>query len=145
MMLPGAAHTDTETMRRRTRRAMQAIVRFMVETGGSIADAIVARTREPGAAGGRRTRQPTSSTRNCDSRRRPWGMDRKVGLSVLTGIHAALVEGLRNGSLRPVIAQEFPLAEAARSHEAVMERGHQRKDGLFPFFGVGRPPPSASS
>ena len=27
----------------------------------------------------------------------------------LAGIHAALVEGLRNGSLRPVIAQEFPL------------------------------------
>jgi NADPH:quinone reductase-like Zn-dependent oxidoreductase len=110
---------------------MQAIVRFMVETGGSIADAIVARTREPGPAGGRRTRQPTSSTRTWDSRRGPWGSDPKVGLSVLTGIQA-LVEGLRNGSLRPVIAQEFPLAEAARSHEAVMEAGHHGKVVLVP-------------
>jgi len=45
----------------------------------------------------------------------------------LTGIHAALVEGLRNGTLRPVIAQELPLAQAARSHEAVMEAGHHGK------------------
>jgi NADPH2:quinone reductase len=45
----------------------------------------------------------------------------------LAGIHAALVEGLRNGSLRPVIAQELPLAQAARSHEAVMESGHHGK------------------
>ncbi len=35
----------------------------------------------------------------------------------LVGIHAALVEGLRNGTLRPVIGQEFPLAQAARSHD----------------------------
>ncbi|MGH7364790.1 MAG: NADPH:quinone reductase [Candidatus Rokuibacteriota bacterium] len=45
----------------------------------------------------------------------------------LAGIHAALVEGLRNGSLRPAIAQELPLAQAARSHEAVMEAGHHGK------------------
>ncbi|HTG09924.1 MAG TPA: NADPH:quinone reductase, partial [Candidatus Eisenbacteria bacterium] len=45
----------------------------------------------------------------------------------LAGIHAALVEGLRNGSLRPVIALELPLAQAARSHEAVMESGHHGK------------------
>jgi NADPH2:quinone reductase len=45
----------------------------------------------------------------------------------LTGIHDALVEGLRNGTLRPVIAQELPLAQAARSHEAVMEAGHSGK------------------
>jgi NADPH:quinone reductase len=43
------------------------------------------------------------------------------------GIHDALVEGLRNGTLRPVIAQELPLAQAARSHEAVMEAGHSGK------------------
>ncbi|HUM17277.1 MAG TPA: NADPH:quinone reductase [Candidatus Nitrosotalea sp.] len=48
------------------------------------------------------------------------------------GIHAALVEGLRNGSLRPVIAQELPLAQAARSHEAVMEAGHHGKIVLVP-------------
>lgn len=47
-------------------------------------------------------------------------------------IHAALVEGLRNGSLRPVIAQELPLAQAARSHEAVMEGGHHGKIVLLP-------------
>jgi NADPH2:quinone reductase len=50
----------------------------------------------------------------------------------LAGIHAALVEGLRNGSLRPVIAQELPLAQAARSHEAVMEAGHHGKVVLVP-------------
>jgi len=52
--------------------------------------------------------------------------------SQLAGIHAALVEGLRNGSLRPVIAQELPLAQAARSHEAVMEPGHHGKVVLVP-------------
>ena len=50
----------------------------------------------------------------------------------LAGIHAALVEGLRNGALRPVIAQELPLAQAARSHEAVMEPGHHGKIVLVP-------------
>jgi NADPH2:quinone reductase len=48
------------------------------------------------------------------------------------GIHAALVEGLRNGTLRPVIAQELPLAQAARAHEAVMEPGHHGKIVLVP-------------
>ena len=43
-----------------------------------------------------------------------------------------LVEGLRNGSLRPVIAEELPLAEAARSHEAVMAPGHHGKIVLVP-------------
>src|SRR5262249_50980037 len=50
----------------------------------------------------------------------------------LVGIHAALVVGLRNGTLRPVSAQELPLAKAARSHEAVMEPGHQGKIVLVP-------------
>jgi NADPH2:quinone reductase len=50
----------------------------------------------------------------------------------LAGIHAALVEGLRNGTLHPVIAQELPLAQAARSHEAVMEPGHHGKVVLVP-------------
>ena len=45
----------------------------------------------------------------------------------LAGIHAALVEGLANGTLRPVIAQELPLAQAPRAHEAVMEPGHHGK------------------
>src|SRR5258705_4884 len=50
----------------------------------------------------------------------------------LAGIHAALVEGLRNGTLRPIIHQELPLAQAPRSHEAVMENGHHGKIVLVP-------------
>jgi NADPH:quinone reductase len=48
------------------------------------------------------------------------------------GIHAALVEGLRNGTLRPVIAQELPISHAARSHEEVMAPGHHGKVILVP-------------
>jgi NADPH:quinone reductase len=50
----------------------------------------------------------------------------------LAGIHAALVEGLRNGSLRPVVGQELPLAQAPRAHETVMEAGHYGKVVLVP-------------
>ena len=41
----------------------------------------------------------------------------------LASIHAALVAGLENGTLRPVIGKEFPLAEAAQAHQSVMESG----------------------
>jgi NADPH:quinone reductase len=41
----------------------------------------------------------------------------------MASIHAALVAGLENGTLRPVIGKEFPLAEAAHAHRAVMEPG----------------------
>jgi NADPH:quinone reductase len=41
----------------------------------------------------------------------------------LASIHAALVAGLENGTLRPVIGKEFPLAEAAQAHRAVTEPG----------------------
>jgi NADPH:quinone reductase len=41
----------------------------------------------------------------------------------LASLHAALVAGLENGTLRPVIGKEFPLAEAAQAHRAVMEPG----------------------
>ena len=50
----------------------------------------------------------------------------------LVGIHDALVEGLRNGTLHPVIGQEIPLAEAPRAHEAVMAAGHYGKVVLVP-------------
>ena len=50
----------------------------------------------------------------------------------LVGLHAALVEGLANGSLRPIIATEIPLKDAARSHEVVMESGHHGKVVLVP-------------
>ena len=36
-------------------------------------------------------------------------------------IHAALGAGLENGTLKPVIGERFPLAEAARAHEAIMK------------------------
>ena len=41
----------------------------------------------------------------------------------LVEIHAALIAGLESGALSPAIGREFPLAEAARAHEAVMEAG----------------------
>ena len=41
----------------------------------------------------------------------------------LVSIHAALIAGLENGTLNPVVGREFPLADAARAHEAVMEPG----------------------
>src|SRR5947199_8985256 len=41
----------------------------------------------------------------------------------LASIHAALVAGLENGTLCPVIGKEFPLAEAAQAHQSVMEPG----------------------
>ncbi len=42
-------------------------------------------------------------------------------------IHAALGAGLRSGTLRPVVGREFPLAEAAAAHEAVMAPGAHGK------------------
>jgi NADPH2:quinone reductase len=50
----------------------------------------------------------------------------------LASIHAALVAGLENGTLRPVIGKEFPLAEAAQAHRAVMEPGALGKIVLIP-------------
>ncbi len=41
----------------------------------------------------------------------------------LASIHAALVAGLENGSLHPVIGQELPLGEAPDAHRAVMKPG----------------------
>jgi len=52
--------------------------------------------------------------------------------SDLVSIHAALVAGLENGTLNPVIAREMPLAEAARAHEAVMQPGAHGKIVLVP-------------
>src|SRR5438445_103511 len=52
--------------------------------------------------------------------------------SELASIHAALVAGLENGTLRPVIGKEFPLVEAAQAHRAVMESGASGKIVLIP-------------
>jgi NADPH2:quinone reductase len=55
-----------------------------------------------------------------------------VSANELAGIHAALVAGLENGTLRPVVGREFPLAEASRAHQAVMEPGALGKIVLIP-------------
>ena len=47
-------------------------------------------------------------------------------------IHSALVAGLENETLRPVIGQEIPLSEAPRAHRAVMEPGAYGKIVLVP-------------
>jgi NADPH:quinone reductase len=39
----------------------------------------------------------------------------------LGSMHAAFVAGLQNGTLRPVVSRELPLAEAARAHHEVLE------------------------
>ncbi len=55
-----------------------------------------------------------------------------VSQTELAAIHRALVAGLENGSLHPVIGQEIPLAEAPRAHRAVMEPGAYGKIVLLP-------------
>jgi NADPH2:quinone reductase len=47
-------------------------------------------------------------------------------------IHSGLVAGLENGTLNPVIGKEFPLADAAKAHEAVMQGGAFGKIVLVP-------------
>ena len=43
-----------------------------------------------------------------------------------------MVAGLANGTLKPVVGREFPLADAARAHEAVMAAGAHGKIVLVP-------------
>jgi NADPH2:quinone reductase len=50
----------------------------------------------------------------------------------LREIHAGLVAGLENGTLNPVIGKEFPLAEAAKAHVAIMESAAYGKIVLVP-------------
>jgi NADPH2:quinone reductase len=47
-------------------------------------------------------------------------------------LHAAVGAGLANGTLTPVVAQEIPLAEAPRAHEAVLAPGAHGKIVLVP-------------
>jgi NADPH:quinone reductase len=42
-------------------------------------------------------------------------------------IHAALFAGLENGTLRPVVGKELPLAEAAHAHEEILKPGSAGK------------------
>jgi NADPH2:quinone reductase len=52
-------------------------------------------------------------------------------------IHAALDAGLANGTLTPVVGREFPLADAAAAHVAVMEPGAYGKIVLRMGQGLG--------
>jgi NADPH:quinone reductase len=45
-------------------------------------------------------------------------------------IHAGIIAGLENGSLRPVVGKELPLAEAARAHKEILEPGAHGKIAL---------------
>ena len=47
-------------------------------------------------------------------------------------IHAGLIAGLENGTLRPVVAKELPLGEAARAHKEILEPGAAGKIVLVP-------------
>ena len=50
----------------------------------------------------------------------------------LASIHAALTDGLANGTLKPVINQELPLKDASKAHELVMQPGASGKIVLVP-------------
>ena len=47
-------------------------------------------------------------------------------------IHAGLNAGFENGTLRPIIGKEIPLAEASRAHKEVLEPGSHGKIILVP-------------
>ena len=47
-------------------------------------------------------------------------------------IHAGLIAGLENGTLRPVVGRELPFAEAARAHKEILEPGAAGKIVLLP-------------
>lgn len=50
----------------------------------------------------------------------------------LREIHAATIAGLENGTLRPIVRQELPLAEAPGAHQLVMQSGAYGKIVLVP-------------
>ena len=47
-------------------------------------------------------------------------------------IHTGIIAGLANGTLRPIVGKELPLAEAARAHKEVLEPGAFGKIVLVP-------------
>ncbi|HXB55949.1 MAG TPA: NADPH:quinone reductase [Vicinamibacteria bacterium] len=47
-------------------------------------------------------------------------------------IHAGLIAGLENNTLRPVVGKELPLAEAARAHKEIVQPGAYGKVVLVP-------------
>jgi NADPH2:quinone reductase len=50
----------------------------------------------------------------------------------MASINAYMVAGLANGTLKPVVGREFPLADAAKAQEAVMAPGAHGKIVLVP-------------
>jgi NADPH2:quinone reductase len=56
----------------------------------------------------------------------------KVPEAAMLEIHPAVQAGLENGTLRPVIAAELPLASAPEAHRRVMEAGARGKIVLIP-------------
>jgi len=49
-----------------------------------------------------------------------------------TEIHAAIGAGLEDGTLRPIVDDEIPLADAARAHKEILEPGSHGKLVLIP-------------
>lgn len=47
-------------------------------------------------------------------------------------IHAGLIAGLENGTLRPIVGKELPLAETPRAHKEILEPGAFGKIVLVP-------------
>jgi NADPH2:quinone reductase len=47
-------------------------------------------------------------------------------------IHAGLYAGMENGTLRPVVAKQLPLSEAARAHKEILEPGASGQIILVP-------------
>jgi len=50
----------------------------------------------------------------------------------VTEIHAGLIAGLENGTLRPCVGKQLPLAEATRAHKEILEPGAAGKIVLVP-------------
>ena len=48
-----------------------------------------------------------------------WG----ITLEEEADIHAGIFAGLENGTLRPIVSKELPLAEAAHAHKEILEPG----------------------
>jgi NADPH2:quinone reductase len=57
-----------------------------------------------------------------------WGIDAAEEAS----IHAGVIAGLENGTLRPVVGKELPLAEAPRAHTEILQPGAFGKIVLVP-------------
>ena len=49
-----------------------------------------------------------------------------------SALHTRLARGLMDGTLKPVVGKEFPLADAPKAHEAVLSPGAFGKIILIP-------------